>query len=88
MNARRLERVVKGFASHRRIQVLGLLAKQPELSLREIAELLGTEFRNASVHVGKMAVAGLVLKRYEGRAVRHRLTDRGRRVLKFLKQLR
>lgn len=86
-NARALERVVKGFANHWRIEILGLLRKEPELSVEEISEKLDMNFKTASVHVQRLAIAGLVLKRYEANVVRHKLTSRGESILKFLRIL-
>lgn len=84
---RQLERIVKGFANHRRIQILELLEKEPELSVAEIAEKLGINLKTASEHIRRMAIAGLVLKRSEGLNVRHKLTERGETILKFLRIL-
>lgn len=84
---RQLERIVKGFANHRRIQILELLEKEPELSVAEIAEKLGINLKTASQHIRRMAIAGLVLKRSEGLNVRHKLTERGETILKFLRIL-
>ena len=85
--SRQLERIVKGFANHRRLQVLALIFKEPELSVQEISEKLKSEFKNISAHVNKMAIAGLVMKRSEGNTVRHKLTSRGRSILKFVRIL-
>lgn len=82
-----LERMVRGFANHRRIETLVLLAKKPELSVDEIAEELNINFKTASDHIRRLAIASLVLKRNEGAAVRHKLTTRGKNVLKFLRTL-
>lgn len=79
--------IVKGFANHRRIQVLCLLAQEPELSLQQISEQLNVSLKTISEHVRRMAAAGLIRKRYEGRWVRHKLTTRGTYVLKFLRGL-
>ena len=87
MDQRRLERIVKGFANHRRIQILDFLRAHPESSLQEISEQTGTGLKTASEHVRRMAMAGLVLKRYEGTWVRHKLTRRGLIILKFLRTL-
>lgn len=84
---RQLERVVKGFANHRRIEIMQLLEKQPELSVSEIAEVLDINFKTASEHIRRLAIAGLVMKRNEGNAVRHALNDVGKSVLKFLRIL-
>ena len=82
---RELERIIKGFASHRRLQVLDLLGKEPELSVQEISEKLKSEFKNISAHINKMAIAGLVMKRNEGNMVRHKLTTRGKSILQFVR---
>ena len=73
---RQLERIVKGFANHRRLQILGVLQKEPELSLQEISEKVNSDFKNISSHINKMAVSGLVIKRNELHSVRHKLTKR------------
>lgn len=85
--SRKLERVIKGFANYRRLQILELLKKKTELSVQEIADELSLGYENASDHIRKMAIAGLVLKRYEGNNVRHCLTDRAKAVLVFCKGL-
>ncbi len=82
-----LERIVKGFSNHRRIEILQLLNKQPELSLIEIAEALNINFKTAFEHVRRLAIAGLVMKRHEGAAVRHAVSPVGYLVLKFLRTL-
>jgi DNA-binding transcriptional ArsR family regulator len=84
---RELERIVKGFANHRRLQVLELLYKEPELSVQEISEKLKSEFKNISAHINKMAIAGLVMKRSDSKSVRHKLTKRGIIILKFVRML-
>lgn len=84
---RRLERMVKGFANHRRIQIMDLLKREPELSVEEIAGRLNAGYENTSDHLRKLAIAGLVLKRNEGNAVRHKLTPRAESVLVFCKKL-
>ncbi|MBU0998755.1 ArsR family transcriptional regulator [Patescibacteria group bacterium] len=82
---RELERIVKGFANHRRLQVLELLYKEPELSVQDISEKLKSEFKNISAHINKMVIAGLVMKRSEGNLVRHKLTNRGKSILQFVR---
>lgn len=83
----KLERVVKGFANHRRIQMLELLDQTPELSLQEIGDKLEIQIKTASEHLRRLALAGLIKKRYAGREVRHTITDRARYVLTFLRKL-
>lgn len=86
-NFRKIERIIKGAASHRRLEILNLLKRAPELSVEEIAERLNIGYNNASDHVRKLAIAGLVMKRNEGSAVRHKLTPRGESILVFCKTL-
>ena len=87
LNHARLERTVKGFANHRRIQILELLQKTPELSVDEIATILKINFKTASEHIRRLAISGLVLKRHAGNEVRHKLTDKAISILKFLRIL-
>ena len=86
-NFRELERRVRGFSNHRRIQMLDLLCEMPELSVDEIATKLKIQYKTASEHIRRLAIAGLVLKRNEGHNVRHKLTPRAFFVLKFLRTL-
>jgi|SRR3989344_1749752 len=84
---RKLERIVKGFANHRRLEILELLQKSPELSVDDISERLGMGYENTSDHLRKMAIAGLVMKRNQGLSVRHKLTPRAESILVFCKKL-
>jgi len=79
--------MAKGAANHRRLEVMDALKKRPELSVDEIATSLNINFKTASEHVRRLALAGLVMKRYEGNYVRHKLTRRGETILKFLRIL-
>jgi DNA-binding transcriptional ArsR family regulator len=87
LKPRQLERIVKGFANHRRIEILFLLDKKPELSVNEISETLKINFKTASEHIRRLAIAGLVLKRNQGANVRHKLSSTGKTILKFLRIL-
>ena len=86
-NFRTLERIVRGFSNHRRIQILTLLEKDPELSLIEISDILDINMKTGGAHLSRLAQAGLVLKRNDFRAVRHALSSRGKLILKFLSTL-
>lgn len=81
------ERIVKGCANHRRIEIMELLNELPELSVIEISDELNINFKTASEHIRRIALAGLVMKRSAGNAVRHKLTTRGLSILKFLRTL-
>ncbi|RJQ37808.1 hypothetical protein C4552_00220 [Candidatus Parcubacteria bacterium] len=84
---RELERIVRGFSNHRRIEIMGLLDRMPELSLLDVAKSLHINFKTASEHIRRLAIAGLVLKRNDGHSVRHALAPRGKLILKFLRTL-
>lgn len=84
---RNTERIVKGFANHRRLEILELLNNESELSVVEIADKLKMGYENASDHIRKMAIAGLVMKRNDGPNVRHKLTPRAVSILAFCKKL-
>ena len=84
---RKLERIVRGFSNHRRIEIIMLLERKPELSVIEISYELGINFKTASEHIRRLAIAGLVMKRNEGSSVRHALTLTGKLTLKFLRTL-
>lgn len=84
---RHLERLVRGFANHRRIEIMELLNKNPELSVAQITDKLKINFKTASEHIRRLAIAGIVLKRSDATNVRHKLTPRGESILKFLRIL-
>lgn len=84
---RELERILKGVASHRRVQIVNLLDKQTELSVFDIAEHVSIDFRTVSEHLRKLTIAGIVMKRNDGATVRHALTRRGKDILKFCRTL-
>lgn len=87
MNTRKIEKVVKGFSNHRRIQILSLLEDKPRLSVFNVADELGVNFKTISEHLRRLALAGLVEKRNMGSAVEHSLSELGKRVLKFSRTL-
>ncbi|TSC55015.1 MAG: Uncharacterized protein LiPW30_481 [Parcubacteria group bacterium LiPW_30] len=87
INYRKIERIIKGFANHRRIQILDVLKKEPELSVDDIAKKLNIGYMNASDHVRKMTISGLVIKRSDGNSVRHKLTPLAESILVFCKKL-
>ncbi len=86
-NYLKLERIIKGFANHRRLQMLDLLSKEPELSVDQIAQKLHIGYENTSDHIRKLAIAGLVMKQGRGTSVYHKLTRRGESILVFCKKL-
>jgi predicted transcriptional regulator len=84
---KKLEKTVRGFSNHRRIEILNLLHRNPELSVMEVAEALGINFKTASEHMRRLHIAELIWKRNEGNAVRHSLSSLGKSILMFLRTL-
>ena len=87
IESRKIERIIKGVANHTRIRILELLEKEPELSVQKISTTLKIGYENASDHVRKLAIAGLVMKRSFGKSVLHKLTPLGEVILTFCKTL-
>lgn len=87
MKHRQLERIVRGFSNHRRIEILELLGSSPELSVVEICDKLKINYKTGADHVRRLTIAGLVMKRSDDTSVRHALTKTGSVVLKFLRTL-
>lgn len=86
-NFKDLEKIVRGFSNHRRIEILNLIHKKPQLSVFDISDELGVNFKTISEHVRRLAIADLVWKSNDGKAVRHTLSGRGKLVLTFLRTL-
>lgn len=82
---RQLERYCKGVANHRRIAILELVAKEKDLSVEDIAQMLQGNIKTISQHIKVLLNAGLINKRYQGRNVVHSLSPYGERFIKFLK---
>lgn len=85
---KRIEKIVKGFANHRRIQILELLSQTPHLSVDDISQNLNVDFYTISDHIRKLFDAGLLDKKYKGRFVLHNLTKRGKFILSFCKMFK
>lgn len=84
---RTLERIVRGYSNHRRIEIMALLGSGSSLAVFDVANRLRINFRTASEHLRRLHIAGLVTKHSRGAAVEHVLTDRGKIILKFLRTL-
>ncbi|MDO8569827.1 MAG: hypothetical protein Q7R89_03615 [bacterium] len=84
---KQLERLVRGFSNHRRIEIIELLAKLPELSVVEISNTLRINYKTGADHIRRLTIAGIIMKRNDNNAVRHALTNDGKSILKFLRTL-
>jgi predicted transcriptional regulator len=82
-----LEYIVKGFDNKRRIEIIFLLEKRPELSVSEIANHFKISFTAVSNHLLKMMSRGSVMKRNDGLEVKHALTKKGKVIASFLKTI-
>ncbi len=84
---RQLEKLVRGFSNHRRIEIIELLAKSPELSVIEISDVLRINYKTGADHIRRLTISGIVMKRNDNNSVRHALTSDGKAILKFLRTL-
>ncbi len=82
-----LERMIRGVANHRRIEILELLSMNPNLSVVKICWKISINMKTGSEHIRRLNIAGLVWKHSVGSAVHHTLTTRGKSILKFLRTL-
>jgi len=87
LNAKSLEKLVKGFSNHRRIQMMELLDEKPGLSVLEIADELHVNFKTVSEHLRRLTIPGLILKKNVASSVCHNLSVTGKVILKFLRTL-
>ena len=87
LKKRQLEQIVRGFSNHRRIQMLDLIDSVPELSVDEISKRLNIHFKTTSSHLRRLIIAGLIMKRSQGKDIRHKISERGKNVLTFLRTL-
>ena len=83
---KQLERYFKGAANHRRLQILSLIDKHPGMTLEEIAAALQCNIKTISEHTRRLVQAGLLNKKYEGRAVAHTLSPYGKKFADFSRQ--
>src|SRR3989344_9055638 len=84
-SAKKLERHFKGVANHRRIEILMLVARRPEIIQEDIiGELKGNQ-KTIREHIRRLYHAGLIDKTYAGRGVQHTLTPYGETFVSFIK---
>jgi len=83
--AKQLERYFKGVSNHRRVEILLLVARAPNISLEKIADTIECDIKNACQHTQKLVHAGLLNKKYFGRTVGHSVSPYGRKFIQFMK---
>ncbi len=67
--------------------MLDLIDLTPELSVQEISKKFDINFKTASSHLRRLIIAGLIMKRSQGKDIRHKISERGKNVLTFLRTL-
>jgi len=83
--AKQLERYFKGAANHLRLEILLLIAGSDGITLEKIAETLNCNIKTISEHTRRLVQAGLLNKKYQGRAVAHSLSPYGKNFVRFIK---
>lgn len=82
---KKLERIFKGVANHRRIEILTLVEKEPGIALFMIAQKLDCNLKTIAEHTRRLVIAGLVDKKHLGNYVSHELSPYGEKVFVILK---
>jgi CRISPR locus-related DNA-binding protein len=85
---KKIEKIIKSFANHRRIQILELLGNKQGLSVDNIAKELNVGFFTISDHIRKLSDSGLVEKKNKGRFVINNITKKGNYILSFCKMFK
>ena len=81
------ERIFKGLANHRRLQILRILKSRGPISLDKVAEICGIQAPTACEHARKLRLAGLVFRRRLRRCIHLELTERGQFALDWAPRL-
>ena len=81
------ERIFKGLANHRRLQILRILKSRGPVSLDKVAEICGIQAPTACEHARKLRLAGLVFRRRLRRCIHLELTERGEFALEWAPRL-
>lgn len=86
--AKQMERHLKGMANHYRIEILFNIAANNRTTLEEIIRSLNANGKTIGEHARRLALAGLINKKYRGKFVEHSLSPYGKTFVKFLKSFR
>ena len=68
-----LEKVLKALANERRLKILKILKKNPELSVGEVAEEIGLSFRSTSRHLNLLYRAGILEQERKANLVEYKI---------------
>ena len=84
--SKQLERHFKGLANHWRLDILFVVDKSPGITVDGITQALEGNFKTIADHTQKLVQCGLLEKKYYGRAVSHKLSPYGKKLLDFIKK--
>jgi len=86
MNYRKIEKIGKAVANHRRIQILDVLNTNARLSVVEITRKTRGNVKTIDAHVNRLFAVGMITKRTAGNRVQHTITKYGLSILEFLRK--
>ena len=83
-----IQTILKGGANYFRAHIMYTLLDQPGLTLDQLNEIVGGEFKNISFHTRKLHGFGLLYKKSVDPYVQHYLSNEGKLLAQFIKKLR
>ncbi len=86
MNYRKIEKITKAVANHRRIQILDVLNTNARLSVSEISRKTRGNVKTIDAHVNRLFAVGMITKHTAGNRVHHTITTYGISILEFLRK--
>ena len=76
-----LELFSKAIANKTRIRILILINEKPKLNVEKILDILKISYPTGAVHIQRLEKVGFIYKKYNGLAVEHIITKRGKHFL-------
>jgi predicted transcriptional regulator len=78
------EKILKGAANHRRLEILALLNKTPGLSTDQIIQNLKVNYQTGAFHVQGLVKSGHIIAYRTGQSVGHKITSQGESIIRLL----
>ncbi len=79
--------IFRAMSNSYRIKILIAVYQNPSISVDQINQIVGGDFKNISAHTKKLYQANLLYKDYkQNNFVLHRLSPNGKKMIKFLKE--
>lgn len=85
LHYRKIEKITKAVANHRRIQILDILSANARLSVVEISRKTRGNVKTIDAHVNRLFAVGMITKHTAGNRVQHTITRYGITILEFLR---